>query len=164
MVLRSSVTKNWQTLLEFARTLPSEEEATKAPATTEDEVPTVTTDDGDRPATAITDGKAPATATAAPATTNGGDRGRVGGDDPGGDGLGDSVELGEQLLARVVAQVGQGQAHAQEQAQHPGPERRQVGVIGENGLVRAHNLTPRDSCATIRHGGLPNDTHPIKTP
>ena len=46
----------------------------------------------------------------------GGDQGRVGGDDAGGGGLRDAVGLGEQLLARVVAQVGQGQAHAQE---HP---------------------------------------------
>ena len=45
-----------------------------------------------------------------------GDQGRVGGDDPGDGGLRDAVDLGEQLLARVVAQVGQGQAHAQE---HP---------------------------------------------
>ena len=51
-----------------------------------------------------------------------GDQGRVGGDDAGGGGLPDAVGLGEQLLARVVAQVGQGQAHAQEQPQHPAPK------------------------------------------
>ena len=83
-----------------------------------------------------------------------GDQGCVGGDDSGGGGLGDTVELGEQLLGQVVAQVGQGQAHAQEQPQHPRPEDRQIGVLGENGLAQAHNLTPRDSRATIRHGGL----------
>ena len=56
-----------------------------------------------------------------------GDQGRVGGDDAGDGGLRDAVDLGEQLLARVVAQVGQGQgqAHAQEQPQHPRPEHRQ---------------------------------------
>ena len=83
-----------------------------------------------------------------------GDQGGVGADDAGDGGLGDAVELGEQLLGQVVAQVGQGQAHAQEQPQHPRPEDRQIGVLGENGLAQAHNLTPRDSRATIRHGGL----------
>ena len=82
------------------------------------------------------------------------DQRSVGTDDAGDGGLRDVVGLGEQLLARVVAQVGQGQAHAQEQAQRPGPERRQVGTGGVNGLAQAHNLTPRDSRATIRHGGL----------
>ena len=83
----------------------------------------------------------------------GGDQGRVGADDAGDGGLRDTVGLGEQLLARVVAQVGQGQAHAQEQPQHPRPEHRQT-AGGVNGLAQAHNLTPRDSRATIRHGGL----------
>ena len=83
-----------------------------------------------------------------------GDQGRVGGDNAGGGGLPDAVGLGEQLLARVVAQVGQGQAHAQEQPQHPRPEDRQIGVLGENGLAQAHNLTPRDSRATIHDDGL----------
>ena len=83
-----------------------------------------------------------------------GDQGRVGADDAGDGGLGDAVELGEQLLGQVVPQVGQGQAHAQEQPQHPRPEDRQTGVLGENSLAQAHNLTPRDSRATIRHGGL----------
>ena len=83
-----------------------------------------------------------------------GDQGRVGADDAGDGGLRDAVELGEQLLGQVVPQVGQGQAHAQEQPQHPRPEDRQIGVLGENGLAQAHNLTPRDSRATIRHGGL----------
>ena len=83
-----------------------------------------------------------------------GNQGRVGADDAGDGGLGDAVELGEQLLGQVVPQVGQGQAHAQEQPQHPRPEDRQTGVLGENSLAQAHNLTPRDSRATIRHGGL----------
>ena len=83
-----------------------------------------------------------------------GDQGRVGADDAGDGGLGDAVELGEQLLGQVVAQVGQGQSHAQEQPQHPRPEDRRIGVLGENGLAQAHNLTPRDSRTTIRHGGL----------
>lgn len=82
-----------------------------------------------------------------------GDQGRVGADDAGDGGLGDAVELGEQLLGQVVAQVGQGQAHAQEQPQHPRPEDRQT-AGSVNGLAQAHNLTPRDSRATIRHGGL----------
>ena len=84
----------------------------------------------------------------------GGDQGRVGGDDAGDGGLRDAVGLGEQLLARVVAQVGQGQAHAQEQAQRPGPERRQVGTGGMNGLAQVQDLAAGDSRATIRHGGL----------
>ena len=50
MALCSSVTRNWQTLLEFARTLPPEGEAPTAPATTDGRVPTaaasVATDDG----------------------------------------------------------------------------------------------------------------------
>ena len=54
-----------------------------------------------------------------------GDQGRVGADDAGDGGLRDAVDLGEQLLGQVVAQVGQGQAHAQEQPQHPRPEHRQ---------------------------------------
>lgn len=83
-----------------------------------------------------------------------GNQGRVGADDAGDGGLGDAVELGEQLLGQVVPQVGQSQAHAQERPQHPRPEDRQIGVLGENGLAQAHNLTPRDSRATIRHGGL----------
>ena len=83
-----------------------------------------------------------------------GDQGRVGGDNAGGGGLPDAVGLGEQLLARVVAQVGQGQAHAQEQPQHPRPERRQVGVLGGNGLAQVHNLAASDPRATIHHGGL----------
>ena len=35
-----------------------------------------------------------------------GDQGRVGGDDSGGGGLGDTVELGEQLLGQVMPQPG----------------------------------------------------------
>ena len=54
-----------------------------------------------------------------------GDQGCAGADDSGDGGLPDAVDLGEQLLARVVAQVGQGQAHTQEQPQHPRPEHRQ---------------------------------------
>ena len=50
MALCSSVTKNWQTLLEFARTLLPEGEAPTAPATTVGRVPTaaapLATDDG----------------------------------------------------------------------------------------------------------------------
>ena len=82
-----------------------------------------------------------------------GDQGRVGADESGGGGLGHAVELGEQLLGQVVAQVGQGQAHAQEQPQHPAPEGRQ-GTGGVNGLAHARNLTPRDSRATIHDDGL----------
>jgi hypothetical protein len=40
VALLTSVTKNWQTLLEFARTLPPEGEAPTAPATTDGRVPT----------------------------------------------------------------------------------------------------------------------------
>ena len=83
----------------------------------------------------------------------GGDQGRVGGDDPGDGGLPDAVDLGEQLLARVVAQVGQGQAHAQEQPQHPRPEHRQ-GAGGVNGLAQVQDIIVSDPRATIRHGGL----------
>ena len=82
-----------------------------------------------------------------------GDQGRVGADDAGDGGLRDAVGLGEQLLARVVAQVGQGQAHAQEQPQHPRPEHRQ-GTGGVNGLAQVQDLAAGDSRATIRHGGL----------
>ena len=50
MALLTSVTRNWHTLLEFARTLPPEGEAPTAPATTDGRVPTaaasVATDDG----------------------------------------------------------------------------------------------------------------------
>ena len=53
-----------------------------------------------------------------------GDQGRVGADDAGDGGLRDAVGLGEQLLGHVMPQVGQGQAHAQEQAQRPRPEHR----------------------------------------
>ena len=49
VALLTSVTKNWQTLLKFARTLPPEGEAPTAPATTDGRVPTAaapaTTDD-----------------------------------------------------------------------------------------------------------------------
>jgi len=81
------------------------------------------------------------------------DQGRVGADDAGDGGLRDTVGLGEQLLARVVAQVGQGQAHAQEQPQRPRPEHRQ-GTGGVNGLAQVQDLAARDSRATIRQGGL----------
>ena len=43
--------------------------------------------------------------------------------------------LGEQLLVRVVAQVGQGQAHAQEQPQRPRSEHRQ-GTGGVSGFAQ----------------------------
>ena len=50
VALLTSVTKNWQTLLEFARTLPPEGEVPTATATTDGRVPTAaapaTTDDG----------------------------------------------------------------------------------------------------------------------
>ena len=84
-----------------------------------------------------------------------GDQGCVGADDAGDGGLRDAVGLGEQLLARVVAQVGQGrgQAHAQEQPQRPCLEHRQ-GTGGVNGLAQVHNLAAGDSRATIRQGGL----------
>ena len=67
-----------------------------------------------------------------------GDQGRVGGDDAGDGGLRDAVDLGEQLLGQVVAQVGQGQAHAQEQPQRPRPEHRQ-GAGGVNGLAQVQD-------------------------
>ena len=54
---------------------------------------------------------------------------------------------------RLCRSQDQGQAHAQEQPQHPRPEDRQT-AGSVNGLAQAHNLTPRDSRATIRHGGL----------
>ena len=83
-----------------------------------------------------------------------GDQGRVCGDDPGDGGPPDAVDLGEQVLGQVVPQVGQCQAHAQEQPQHPGPERRQVGVGGVNRLAQVHNLAAGDPRATIHDGGL----------
>ena len=50
VALLTSVTKNWQTLLKFARTLPPEGEVLTATATTDGRVPTAaspaTTDDG----------------------------------------------------------------------------------------------------------------------
>ena len=82
-----------------------------------------------------------------------GDQGRVGADDAGDGGLRDAVDLGEQLLARVVPQVGQGQAYTQEQPQHPRPEHRQ-GTGSVNGLAQVQDLAAGDSRATIRHGGL----------
>ena len=83
-----------------------------------------------------------------------GDQGRVGADDAGDGGLRDTVDLGEQLLGQVMSQVRQGQAHTQEQPQHSGPERRQVGIRGVNGLAQAHNLAASDPRATIHSGGL----------
>ena len=83
-----------------------------------------------------------------------GDQGCVGGDDSGGGGLRDAVDLGDKPLGQVVPQVRQGQAHAQVQPQHPGPERRQVGIRGVNGLAQVHNLAASDPRATIHHGGL----------
>ena len=82
-----------------------------------------------------------------------GDQGRVDADDPGDGGLRDAVELGEQLLGQVVAQVGQGQAHTQEQPQHPRPEHRQ-GTGSVNGLAQVQDIIASDPRATIRHGGL----------
>ena len=79
----------------------------------------------------------------------GGYQGRVGTNHPGGGGLPDAVDLGEQLLGQVAPQVGQGQAHAQEQSQHPRPEHRQR-AGGVNSLAQVHNPTARDSRATIR--------------
>ena len=103
-----------------------------------------------------------------------GDQGRVGADDAGDGGLRDAVGLGEQLLGQVVPQVGQGQAHAQEQAQHPGPDHRQIGVRCVNPLAQVHNLDASDPRATtlsrLRHQNSPksnatllSDTHPFKT-
>ena len=58
VALLTSVTKNWQTLLEFARTLPPEGEAPTATATTDGRVPTAaspaTTDNGATTATIAT--------------------------------------------------------------------------------------------------------------
>ena len=82
-----------------------------------------------------------------------GDQGRVGGDDAGDGGLRDAVDLGEQLLGQVVPQVGQGQAHTQEQPQHPRPEHRQ-GAGSVNGLAQVQDIIASDPRATIRHGGL----------
>lgn len=47
----------------------------------------------------------------------------------------------------------QGQAHAQEQAQHLGPEHRQ-GARGVGRLTQVQDLAAGDSCATIHDGGL----------
>ena len=82
-----------------------------------------------------------------------GDQGRVGADDPGDGGLPDAVDLGEQLLARVVAQVGQGQAHTQEQPPRPRPEHRQ-GTGSVNGLAQVQDIIASDPRATIHGGGL----------
>ena len=81
------------------------------------------------------------------------DQRSVGTDDAGDGGLRDVVDLGEQLLARVVPQVGQGQAHTQEQPQHPRPEHRQ-GAGSVNGLAQVQDIIASDPRATIRHGGL----------
>ena len=48
------------------------------------------------------------------------------------------------------------QAHAQIQAQHPGPEHWK-GAVGENGLAQVHNLTARDSRATNHEESLFSD-------
>ena len=53
-----------------------------------------------------------------------------------------------------MSQVGQCQAHAQEQTQHPGTEGRQVGTGGVNALAQVHNLAAGNPRATIRDGGL----------
>ena len=55
----------------------------------------------------------------------------------------------------------QGQAHAQEQAQHPGPEHRQ-GAVGIDHLAQVHNLTTRDSRASIHEGSLFSDLIGLK--
>jgi len=56
VALLTSVTKNWQTLLEFARTLPPEGEVPTTTATDDGRVPTAAvppaTDDGAPPASA----------------------------------------------------------------------------------------------------------------
>ena len=91
-----------------------------------------------------------------------GDQGRVGADDAGDGGLGDAVELGEQLLGQVVAQVCQCQAHTQKQPQHPHPEGRQT-AGSVNGPAQAHNLTPRDSRATIHDDDSFSDSIGLNT-
>ena len=55
-----------------------------------------------------------------------------------------------------MPQVGQGQAHAQEQPQRPRPEGRQT-AGSVNGLAQAYNLTARESRATIRDDGWFSD-------
>ena len=52
-----------------------------------------------------------------------GDQGRVGADDAGDGGLRDAVELGEQLLARVVSQPGSGSGARTGTAPAPSPRR-----------------------------------------
>ena len=80
-------------------------------------------------------------------------QGCVGTNHPGGGGLGDAVDLGEQPLGQVVPQVGQGQAHTQEQPQHPGPEGRQ-GAVGVDRLAQIQDIIASDPRATIHGGGL----------
>ena len=52
-----------------------------------------------------------------------GDQGRVGADDAGDGGLGDAVELGEQLLGQVVPQPGSGSGARTGTAPAPSPRR-----------------------------------------
>ena len=52
-----------------------------------------------------------------------GDQGRAGADDAGGGGLGDAVELGEQLLGQVVPQPGSGSGARTGTAPAPSPRR-----------------------------------------
>lgn len=54
---------------------------------------------------------------------------------------------------RLCLSQDQGQAHAQEQAQHLGPEHRQ-GARGVGRLTQVQDLAAGDSCATIHDGGL----------
>lgn len=53
-----------------------------------------------------------------------------------------------------MPQVGQGQAHAQEQVQHPDPEHQQTGALDVDRLTQLRNLAADDSRATIYEGGL----------
>ena len=57
---------------------------------------------------------------------------------------------------RLCLSQDQGQAHAHKQPQHPRPEDRQR-AGGVNGLAQVHNLTARESRATIHDDGSFSD-------
>lgn len=61
-----------------------------------------------------------------------------------------------------MPQVGQGQAHAQKQPQHPGPKHRQRPHV-EDRLTHVHNLAAEDSHATIYNGGSFSDRIGLNT-
>ena len=87
----------------------------------------------------------------------GGDQWRVGGDDAGGSGPGDAVELDEQLLGQDVAQAGQGQAHAQVQSQHPGPKR----LVDRDSRRGSSRTSPGPHCGGILVQLFMKVAHPL---